>query len=48
MNKIKHGLVENDLYELSKNVEAIPTRGLNKDLTNGYKILNGAKNFFEE
>ena len=44
-NKIKHVLVENESSELSKNVEAISTKGLTKDLKNGYKILNGARYF---
>ena len=31
-----------------RNFKAISTKGLTKDLTNGYKILNGAKYFFSE
>ena len=39
-NKTKHVLVENELNKLSKKVKAISTKGLTKDLMNGYKILN--------
>ena len=45
-NKTKNVLAENKLNELSKKFKAIPTKGLTKDLTNGYKILNDAKMFF--
>ena len=49
-NKIKqstkHALVENDLDELSKKVEAISIKGLTKDLVNELKVLNGTKYFF--
>ena len=45
MNKPKHVLVENELNELSKNVETISTKGLTKDLINGFKILNGTRYF---
>ena len=38
-------LVENELNELLKKVEAISTKGLTKDLINRYKILNAAKHF---
>ena len=44
-NKPKHVLVENELNELSKNVETISTKGLTKDLINGFKILNGTRYF---
>ena len=44
-NKTKQVLVENELNELSQKFEAILTKGLTKDLVNGYKILNGAKYF---
>ena len=44
-NKSKHVLVEIELNKLSKKVEAISTKGLKKDLINGYKILNRAKYF---
>ena len=44
-NKAKHALVENELNELSKKVEAISTKRLTKELINGYKILNGARYF---
>ena len=44
-NKTKHVIVENELNELSKKVEAISTKGLTKDLINGYKILSGARYF---
>ena len=44
-NKTKQVLVENELNELLQKVEAILTKGLTKDLVNGYKILNGAKYF---
>ena len=43
--KTKHGLVENKLDELSEKVELISTKGLKKDLINGYSILKGAKYF---
>ena len=36
-------MVENELDELS--VELISTKGLTKDLINGYSILKGAKYF---
>ena len=39
MNKTKHVLVENELDEISKKVKLIPTKGLTKDLINGYRIL---------
>ena len=45
-NKTKNVLAENKLNELSKKFKAIPTKGLTKDLINGYKILNDAKMFF--
>ena len=41
--KTKHILVENELNELSKNVEAISTKALTKDLINKYSNLNGIK-----
>ena len=47
--KTKHVLVvlvENKLNELSKKVEAISTKGLTKDLTNRYKILNESRHFY--
>ena len=44
-NKTKHVLVENELNELSKKVEAISTKGLTKDLINEYKILSKARYF---
>ena len=43
--KTKHLLVENELNELSKKVEAISTKGLTKDLINEFNILNGTKYF---
>ena len=43
--KTKDVLVKNELNKLSRKVEAISTKGLTKDLTNGYKILNGARYF---
>ena len=45
MNKTKHVLVENELNKLSKKVKAILTKGLTKDLINGYKTLNGIRYF---
>ena len=42
-NKTKHVLVENELNELSKKGDVITTKGLTKDLINGYKIINDAK-----
>ena len=44
-NRTKHVLFEKKLNELSKKVEAISTKGLTKDLINGYKILNRARYF---
>ena len=44
-NKTKHVIVENELYELSKNVEAVSTKRLTKKLTNKYTIPNGVKYF---
>ena len=44
-NKTKHVLVEYELNELLKKVEAISTKGLTKDLINRCKILNAAKHF---
>ena len=44
-NETKHILVENVLYELSEKVELIPTKGLTKDLINGYSLLKDAKYF---
>ena len=44
-DKTKHALVENELDEISKNVEAISMKLLTKNLINGYKIRNGAKYF---
>ena len=38
-------IVENELNEISTKVEKIWTKGLTKILTNGNKILNGAKCF---
>ena len=43
-NKTKHVLVENELNELLKEVKAISTKRLTKDLVNQFIILNGAKN----
>ena len=37
---------KNELHELSKNVKAIPTKILTKDLINIFSILNGAKYLF--
>ena len=34
------------MKELSKNVEAISTKELTKDLINGCKILKGTRHFF--
>ena len=44
-NKTKHVLFERKLNELSKIVEGIWTKGLTKDLLNGYKVLIQAKYF---
>ena len=45
-NKIKNvQSIENELNELSKKVKAISTKGLTKDLTNKFSILNGEKCF---
>ena len=43
--KTKDVLAKNELNKLSRKVEAIATKGLTKNLTNGYKILNGARYF---
>ena len=45
-NKTKHVLVENELDELSEEVELISTKELTKDLINEYSILKGAKKFY--
>ena len=47
-NKTKHVPVESELNELSKKVEAISTKGLTKDLINGYKIVSKARYFSSE
>ena len=39
---------EKNLIDLSGKVKLISTRGLTKDLINGYSILNGVKYFFWE
>ena len=39
----KNFLFKNELNELSKKVEAISTKGLTKNLINGYRLLNVAK-----
>ena len=44
-NKTKHVLVENELNELSKKADAISTKGLTKNLINGFEILYGTKDF---
>ena len=44
-NKTKHVLVENELNELSKKVEAMSTKRLTKDFINVYKKLNITKCF---
>ena len=46
LNKTKGVLVENELNELSKKVEAMSIKRLTKDLINWYKISNGATKFF--
>ena len=43
--KSKHELVENILNEAIKKIDAISRKGVTKNLTNGYKILNKAKYF---
>ena len=43
LQKTKHKLVENELDELLEKVELISTKGLTKDLINGYSILKGVK-----
>ena len=47
-NKTKHVLVENELNELSKKADAISTKGLTKNLINGFEILYGTKDFSSE
>ena len=42
-NKTKYVFIENELNELTKKVGAISKNRLIKDLINGYKILNGAR-----
>ena len=42
-NETEHALIENELDKLSEKVRAISTKGLTKDIINGYKILNGAR-----
>ena len=44
-NKTKHVLVENELNELWKKADVISTKGLTKNLINGFEILYGTKNF---
>ena len=46
LNKTKGVLVENELNELSKKVEAMSIKRLTKDLINWYKMSNGATIFF--
>ena len=46
LNKTKGVLVENELNELSKKVEAMSIKRLTKDLINGYKISNSTTIFF--
>ena len=41
----KTDLNKNELNQLSKNVKAISTKGLTKDLINKFSIFNGAKYF---
>ena len=41
--KKKHVLVENELNELSEKIKVISAKGLRKDLTNKFLILNDAK-----
>ena len=43
LNKSKHVLVENELNNLSEKVTLILTKGLTKDLINGYSILTCTK-----
>ena len=40
-------MVENELTELSGKIDLISTKGLIKDLINKYRILYGAKYFFQ-
>ena len=47
-NKTKHVLVENELNELSKKADVISTKGLTKNLINGFEILYGTKDFSSE
>ena len=46
-NKTKHVLVVNELDDLSEKVELVSTKGLTKDLINGYSIPKDAKYFFQ-
>ena len=43
---MKRVLVENELNEISKNIKAISTKGLTKNLINKFSILNDSKYFF--
>ena len=45
---IKTDLNKNELNELPKNVKAISTKGLTKDLINKFSILNGENIFLLE
>ena len=46
-NKTNHVLIETELDELSIKVELISTKGLTKELINGYSVLKGV-NYFSE
>ena len=45
LNKIKDVLVQNESNKLLEKVKLISTKGLTKDLTNWYIVLNDAKYF---
>ena len=46
-NKTNHVLIETELDGLSIKAELISTKGLTKELINGYSILKGV-NYFSE
>ena len=47
-NKTNHVLIETELDGLSIKAELISTKGLTKELINGYSTLKGVKYFSED
>ena len=47
-NKTNHVLIETELEGLSIKAELISTKGLTKELINGYSTLKGVKYFSED